>query len=89
MVLDFAGTAPREVALMGVVPETLEGGMRLSPRVAGWWRAGDAVWREELGYRHARVKGAVRQLQPRNESRALKQHVRNALTGFSSCDVVR
>lgn len=35
IVLDFAGTAPREVVLVGVVPETLEGGMRLSARVAG------------------------------------------------------
>jgi hypothetical protein len=34
-VLDFAGTAPREVVLVGVVPETLEGGMALSARVAG------------------------------------------------------
>ena len=44
IVLDFAGTAPREVVLVGVVPETLEGGMRLSPRAAGAaGRAGDAV----------------------------------------------
>ncbi|HET7433401.1 MAG TPA: hydrogenase maturation protease [Thermoanaerobaculia bacterium] len=35
IVLDFAGTAPREVLLVGVVPQTLDGGMRLSPRVAG------------------------------------------------------
>jgi hydrogenase maturation protease len=35
IVLDFAGTAPREVVLVGVVPETLEGGMALSPRVEG------------------------------------------------------
>jgi hypothetical protein len=35
IVLDFAGAAPREVVLVGVVPETLEGGMALSPRVAG------------------------------------------------------
>jgi len=35
IVLDFAGTAPRDVVLVGVVPETLEGGMRLSARVAG------------------------------------------------------
>ena len=33
IVLDFAGTAPREVVLVGVVPETLEGGMALSARV--------------------------------------------------------
>ena len=44
IVLDFAGTAPREVVLVGVVPETLEGGMRLSPRVAGAvGRAGEMV----------------------------------------------
>lgn len=30
IVLDFAGTAPREVLLVGVVPETLEGGIQLS-----------------------------------------------------------
>lgn len=34
IVLDFAGTAPREVVLVGIVPETLDGGMQLSPRVA-------------------------------------------------------
>jgi hydrogenase maturation protease len=44
IVLDFAGTAPREVVLVGVVPETLEGGMALSPRVAGAvGRAGEVV----------------------------------------------
>ncbi|HYK04053.1 MAG TPA: hydrogenase maturation protease [Thermoanaerobaculia bacterium] len=48
IVLDFAGTAPRDVVLVGVVPETLEGGMALSPRVAGAvGRAGEVV-REEL-----------------------------------------
>lgn len=35
IVLDFAGGAPRDVVLVGVVPETLEGGMTLSPAVAG------------------------------------------------------
>lgn len=34
IVLDFAGTAPREVVLIGVVPETLEGGFALSEAVA-------------------------------------------------------
>ena len=34
-VLDFAGTAPREVVLVGVVPSTLEGGIALSPAVEG------------------------------------------------------
>jgi hydrogenase maturation protease len=44
IVLDFAGTAPREVLLVGVVPETLEGGMALSARVAGAvGRAGEVV----------------------------------------------
>ena len=35
IVLDFAGTAPKDVLLVGVVPQTLEGGMTLSPSVAG------------------------------------------------------
>ena len=35
IVLDFAGTAPREVVLVGVATEALEGGMALSPQVAG------------------------------------------------------
>lgn len=44
IVLDFAGTAPREVVLVGVVPETLDGGMTLSARVAAAvGRAGDVV----------------------------------------------
>lgn len=34
IVLDFAGTAPSEVVLVGVVPETLEGGIGLSVSVA-------------------------------------------------------
>jgi hydrogenase maturation protease len=47
LVLDFAGTAPREVVLVGVVPETLEGGMQLSARVAGAVEGvADAVRRE-------------------------------------------
>lgn len=33
IVLDFAGGAPRDVVLVGVVPETLENGMTLSPAV--------------------------------------------------------
>jgi hydrogenase maturation protease len=32
--LDFAGGAPEDVVLVGVVPQTLEGGMTLSPAVA-------------------------------------------------------
>jgi hydrogenase maturation protease len=34
IVLDFAGNAPRDVVLVGIVPKTLEGGVRLSPAVA-------------------------------------------------------
>lgn len=33
IVLDFAGSAPRDVVLVGVVPKTLEGGVALSPEV--------------------------------------------------------
>jgi len=44
IVLDFAGTAPREVMLVGVVPETLDGGMALSAAVAAAVpRAGEVV----------------------------------------------
>ena len=47
IVLDFAGTAPREVVLVGVVPETLEGGMVLSAAVAAAvGRAGEVVCEE-------------------------------------------
>lgn len=52
IVLDFAGTAPREVVLVGVVPETLEGGMRLSPRVAGAVEEAGEVVRGQLAERH-------------------------------------
>lgn len=34
IVLDFAGGAPEDVVLVGIVPETLEGGIALSPAVA-------------------------------------------------------
>lgn len=34
IVLDFAGSAPRDVVLIGVVPQTLDGGVRLSDVVA-------------------------------------------------------
>ena len=34
IVLDFAGTAPRDVVLVGIVPETLDGGIALSAPVA-------------------------------------------------------
>jgi len=35
IVLDFAGGAPKDVILVGVVPQTIDGGMTLSPAVAG------------------------------------------------------
>ncbi|MGH9418586.1 MAG: hydrogenase maturation protease, partial [Thermoanaerobaculia bacterium] len=34
ILLDFAGDAPRDVVLVGVVPQTLDGGVTLSPAVA-------------------------------------------------------
>ena len=44
IVLDFAGGAPKDVILVGVVPQTLDGGMTLSPAVAGAVpRAAEAV----------------------------------------------
>ena len=49
IVLDFAGTAPRDVVLVGVVPETLEGGMALSPRVVGAVEGAGEVVRRVLG----------------------------------------
>jgi hydrogenase maturation protease len=51
IVLDFAGTAPREVVLVGVVPETLEGGMTLSPRVAGAVEGAAGAVRREVARR--------------------------------------
>jgi hydrogenase maturation protease len=33
IVLDFAGNAPRDVVLIGIVPRTLDGGVTLSPAV--------------------------------------------------------
>ncbi|HEX6095856.1 MAG TPA: hydrogenase maturation protease [Thermoanaerobaculia bacterium] len=51
IVLDFAGTAPRDVVLVGVVPETLEGGMRLSARVAGAVEGAGEVVRSEVARR--------------------------------------
>jgi hydrogenase maturation protease len=44
IVLDFAGGAPADVVLVGVVPETLEGGVALSRAVEGAvGRAGEVV----------------------------------------------
>lgn len=34
IVLDFAGGAPADVVMVGVIPETLDGGVTLSPAVA-------------------------------------------------------
>jgi len=51
IVLDFAGTAPREVVLVGVVPETLEGGIALSARVAGAVEGAGEVVRSEVARR--------------------------------------
>jgi hydrogenase maturation protease len=51
IVLDFAGGAPKDVVLVGVVPQTLDGCMTLSPAVAGAVpRAAQAVM-AELGKR--------------------------------------
>jgi hydrogenase maturation protease len=45
IVLDFAGTAPRDVILIGVVPETLDGGIALSaPVAAAVPRIAELVW---------------------------------------------
>jgi hydrogenase maturation protease len=44
ILLDFAGTGPRDVVLIGIVPETLDSGLTLSPRVAAAVpRAAEAV----------------------------------------------
>lgn len=44
ILLDFAGTAPRDVVLVGIVPETLDSGLALSPSVAAAVpRAAEAV----------------------------------------------
>jgi hydrogenase maturation protease len=52
IVLDFAGGAPKEVVLVGIVPHTLDGGMTLSPAVAGAVpRAAEAVL-AEMGKRY-------------------------------------
>jgi len=49
IVLDFAGNAPRDVVLIGVVPHTLDGGITLSPAVVqAVPRAAEAVVAELL-----------------------------------------
>ena len=55
IVLDFAGNAPRDVVLIGVVPQSLDGGVALSPAVADAVpRAAQAVI-TELGKRGVTV----------------------------------
>jgi len=51
IVLDFAGGAPRDVLLVGVVPQTLEGGVALSPAVAAAVNDAVDVVRAELAVR--------------------------------------
>ena len=51
IVLDFAGTAPRDVTLVGIVPETLDGGMQLSARVAAAVPRAAEVVLQELALR--------------------------------------
>ena len=55
IVLDFAGTAPREVVLVGIVPSTLDGGIALSAAVEAAVRraAGVVVVVAELAQRAA------------------------------------
>jgi len=53
IVLDFAGGAPRDVVLVGVVPQTLDGGMTLSPAVAGAVPRAAAAVRREVAKRYA------------------------------------
>ncbi len=55
-VLDFAGCAPRDVILVGVVPHTLDGGMCLSPSVAESVTLAAGVVLEELGRRGILVR---------------------------------
>lgn len=54
IVLDFAGSAPADVILVGIVPETLEGGMTLSPAVAAAVPLAAEVVLVELAKRLAR-----------------------------------
>jgi len=53
IVLDFAGFSPRDVSLIGIVPQTLDGGMTLSPAVAGAVPAAAAMVLAEVGKRYA------------------------------------
>jgi hydrogenase maturation protease len=58
IVLDFSGNAPRDVVLIGVVPETLDGGVGLSQPVRDAVPAIAAAVVEELGRRGIRVESA-------------------------------
>jgi len=51
IVLDFAGKGPRDVVLVGVVPQTLDGGVTLSPAVAAAVPAAAAAVIAELASR--------------------------------------
>lgn len=53
IVLDFAGGAPRDVVLVGIVPQTLDGGMTLSPAVAGAVPRAAAMVMDEVVKRYA------------------------------------
>jgi hydrogenase maturation protease len=55
IVLDFAGNAPRDVVLIGIVPQTLEGGVALSPAVADAVPQAAEVVLGELASRGVRV----------------------------------
>jgi hydrogenase maturation protease len=62
IVLDFAGTAPRDVVLIGIVPATLEGGVSLSASVAAAVPRAAAAVLEELatrGIRHTELTTAA------------------------------
>ena len=53
IVLDFAGFSPKDVVLIGIVPQTLDGGMTLSPAVAAAIPNAAATVLEEVEKRHA------------------------------------
>jgi hydrogenase maturation protease len=53
IVLDFADGAPKDVVLVGIVPQTLDGGMTLSPAVAGAVPRAAALVMGEVGKRYA------------------------------------
>ena len=53
IVLDFAGGAPRDVVLIGIVPQTLNGGMTLSPAVASAVPRAAAIVLQEVEKRYA------------------------------------